>query len=463
MNIVFNLKFLAYNRRIALNKQGVQYLIGVVTALIATLIAYWSSWQIMLVVLLVIGGFIIAFVLLRTLEVGYFFMLAGAIFIPFKGPGGINASMIILICMIFLWLMEKFVVQRRFEFVRSGPIRPAIYFMVVSLVAFGMGQISWFVFAKQAPLDTQFGGFSIYFFSLAAMIMTANLLTDSRWLKPFIWAFLGVGVIYMLCRAANLAFIDLVYARGFTANSMFWTWMVALGLGQAIFNHDLTRRARIVLYLIVALTLIVAIAKGYDWKSGWVPPLIAAGVLIGLRFKKLAFASIPIVLVAVILIAQNLISSDSYSWGTRVDAWLVVLDISRINPLLGMGFANYYWFARLFTIRGFHTSFSSHSQYVDIIAQTGLVGLICFLWLIFEVGHLSWNLNRKLKCGFERGYSHGVFAGLLGSLMAGFLVDWLLPFAYNIGLEGFRASILPWIFFGGLISLEQHYKSENAF
>ena len=50
-----------------------------------------------------------------------------------------------------------------------------------------------------------------------------------------------------------------------------------------------------------------------------------------------------------------------------------------------------------------------------------------------------------------------IFAGVLGSLMAAFLVDWLLPFAYNIGLDGVRASILPWIFFGGLISVEQIY------
>jgi hypothetical protein len=34
-------------------------------------------------------------------------------------------------------------------------------------------------------------------------------------------------------------------------------------------------------------------------------------------------------------------------------------------------------------------------------------------------------------------------------------VDWVLPFVYNIGLTGFRASILPWIFMGGLIGVEQ--------
>ena len=67
---------------------------------------------------------------------------------------------------------------------------------------------------------------------------------------------------------------------------------------------------------------------------------------------------------------------------------------------------------------------------------------------------------RRLPDGFSKAYAHGVFAGVLGSLMAAFLVDWLLPFAYNIGLDGVRASILPWIFFGGLISIEQIYRAE---
>jgi len=73
------------------------------------------------------------------------------------------------------------------------------------------------------------------------------------------------------------------------------------------------------------------------------------------------------------------------------------------------------------------------------------------------MGRLSWNLANKLPDGFARGYSFGVFAGVIGSLVAAFLVDWVLPFVYNIGLTGMRASILPWIFMGGVISLEQLY------
>lgn len=462
MNLDFNLKFLSFNRRITLSKQGVQYGIGILTMLMATIASYWGSMRVFLLLLIAFAVLVTTLVLMRHIAIGYLLLLIGGIFVPFSGPGGINATMIILVFMVFLWMMDRFVVRRRFEFVRSGPIRPAVYFMVVSVAAFGMGQIFWYVTAIPAPLDAQLGGFAIYFFSLAAMVMTANVLKDVRWLKAFVWLFIGLGAIYVLGRVINLPAITGNYVQGYTANSMFWTWIVALSLGQVLFNQDLSRHGRLVLFMIVAVTLYVAVIQTYDWKSGWVPPLVVVGVLLALRFKKLAVAAIPFALIAVIYFAQDLITSDQYSWDTRLDAWRIVLEVSRVNPVLGLGFANYYWYVTLFNIRGYYIEFSSHNQYVDLIAQTGIAGLICFLWILFEVGRLGWSLLPRVKDGFARGYAYGVFAGLAGVVVAAFLVDWVLPFAYNIGLTGFRASILPWIFFGGLISIEQIYIAKTT-
>jgi hypothetical protein len=203
------------------------------------------------------------------------------------------------------------------------------------------------------------------------------------------------------------------------------------------------------------LTFYVAMVQQNDWKSGWVPPFVTVAALVGLRFKKFTVVAMPFAFAVGLYLAQDLISTDMYSWGTRVDAWLVVLQISQTSPIIGLGFANYYWYAKVFTIRGYHIKFNSHSQFVDIVAQTGVLGLLCFFWILFEVGRLAWNLAHNLKDGFARGYAYGVLTGVLGCLMASFLVDWVLPFAYNIGLDGVRASILPWIFFGGLLSVEQ--------
>jgi hypothetical protein len=41
------------------------------------------------------------------------------------------------------------------------------------------------------------------------------------------------------------------------------------------------------------------------------------------------------------------------------------------------------------------------------------------------------------------------------------LADWLLPFVYNIGLKGFRSSLLFWLFLGLAIALERILKAER--
>ncbi|NTW12120.1 MAG: O-antigen ligase family protein [Anaerolineales bacterium] len=440
----------------------IQYAIILAVVLVSVAAAYWGSRTIMIALVGAVVGIAGFLALLHYPNLGFILLFLGGMFVPFAGPGGFNASILTVVLMIVLWLMDMFVVKRQFTFVKSRPIRPAFYLLLVSIVAFAMGQIPWFVFANQAPIDAQIGGFAIYFFLVLAMIMTANVIREIKWLKTIVWTFIGLGFIYVLGRTLHVSFIDTLYARGVYANSMFWMWLVALPLSQAIYNNHLNLRTRILLYGIVALTFYVSLVQQNDWKSGWVPSAVVAAALVGWKFRKVIPFTIPFVVMVIAYLAQDLISTDEYSWGTRVDAWLVVLDISRVSPIIGLGFSNYYWYAKIFSIRGYSIKFNSHSQFVDIIAQTGILGLACFMWILYEIGRLAYELMGRLPEGFAKAYAHGVFAGVLGSLMAAFLVDWLLPFAYNIGLDGVRASILPWIFFGGLISIEQIYKADQG-
>jgi O-antigen ligase len=248
-----------------------------------------------------------------------------------------------------------------------------------------------------------------------------------------------------------------VYNYAFLNQSMSWTWLMALVFGQIIYNNKLTSRFKVLLIVLAMSTFYVTAYQAFDWKSGWVPPLIAILALIGFRYRKFVVFLIPIAVVIALYFSFELILTDEYSWGTRTDAWRIILEISRVSPLFGMGFSNYYWYTPLFPIRGWNVNFNSHSQYIDLIAQTGYLGLIGFLWIFFEIGRLSFNLMSRLRDGFARAYASAVFAGVIATLFAAYLGDWVLPFVYNVGLPGFRASVLPWIFMGGIMALEQIY------
>ena len=457
-NIDISLKILSYRWKLSISKKWVQFVIVIMTVLASTVISYWGSPRILMLIPIMIGGVGILLALLKNINIGFILILLSSIFIPFAGPGGVNAAVLMVVMLIGLWLMDMFVVKRYFRFIKSRTLLPVVIFLVLSVISFAMGQIPWFIFANQAPLDAQIGGFAIFIFSLLLMIATAHLIQDGKWLEIVVWFFIGLGSIYVFGRIFRLP-VDRFYQRGFTAGSMFWTWLIALSFGQLIFNRDLKTSVKGFLSILVLATLYVAIVQAYDWKSGWLPPLAVIAVLVGLRHPRLIYLAIPIGLITAGYLTSDLIASDAYSWGTRVDAWFIVLTISRASPLLGLGFSNYYWYTPLFPIRGWHVSFNSHSQYVDLIAQVGILGLLCFLWIFFEVGRLGWGLKNRLPDGFARSYTYSALAGVVGTLVAAFLVDWVLPFAYNIGFEGFRASILPWMFFGGLIGIEHLYQN----
>jgi O-antigen ligase len=188
---------------------------------------------------------------------------------------------------------------------------------------------------------------------------------------------------------------------------------------------------------------------------------VSIAVIIAVRSWRAGLALVPVVALSALYLWSGLVSTDEYSISTRFDAWLIMAQIIRISPLLGLGFANYYWYTPLFPIRGYAVSFNSHNNYVDIVAQTGLVGLVCFLWLLWEVGRLGWRLRTQAPAGFAQAYVYGALGGLAGMIVAAMLGDWVLPFFYNLGLNGFRSSMLGWLFLGGLVSLEQIMKRQK--
>ena len=458
MNINFNLRFLWLNRKISISKQWMQFGI-IVTAILVSLVAsYWGSLQVLLILAVLLVGIGVVIVMTQHPPIGFILVFLSGIFIPFTGPSNTNAVVVVIALMLVLWLLDMLVVKRKFEFINSRALLPVFIFLVISIVSFGMAQIPWFVFANQAPLASQAGGFAIFTLSLGGLLLAAHLIQDLRWLKIIVWTFIALGAIYIAARFVDFSLIDKFYNIGFTAGSMFWTWLVVLSLSQAMYNIHLKMRFRVFLAGLAFMTMYVAYVQANDWKSGWVPPLVGIAVLFAIRFKKYIIFAVPFAALAVVYAAGKLISSDDYSWGTRVDAWIIILTISRVSPILGMGFSNYYYYTPLFPIRGWPVSFNSHSQYIDLIAEVGIVGLLCFLWIFYEFGQLGWRLGSQLQDGFARSYAYGVLAGVAASLMAAFLVDWILPFVYNIGFHGFRASILLWIFYGGLVAIEQMHK-----
>jgi hypothetical protein len=49
----------------------------------------------------------------------------------------------------------------------------------------------------------------------------------------------------------------------------------------------------------------------------------------------------------------------------------------------------------------------------------------------------------------------GALGGIVGTLVCGALGDWVIPFVYNIGMNGFRASVFAFLFMGGVLAINR--------
>lgn len=448
------------------NKQTLVRLLVVAIVLLLSVATTWihSSRRLGLFLGLLLG-LCATLVFLRWPSMGLVMLIVANFVIPFSIDTGTQTSlsitMLLLPILITLWLLDMFILKRRIRLAPSRTVLSLLAFVVAAVLSFGIGQLPWFDFANNAPFFAQLGGLSVFLLSAGTFLLMAHQVRDVLWLQRLTWIFLFLGGIYIvgqLLPSLGSLTTRLIHSRA--TGSLFWTWLVALAASQAIFNRRLHKGWRLALGGLVLGTFYVSLGRNPGWTSGWLPSLVGLAMILLVGFPRLAPVGILIGAAVAALNAQEiwdflLLGGNRYSLVTRLEAWRILAEIIKVNPVLGLGPANYYWYTPLFPILGWYVRFNSHNNYVDIVAQNGLLGLACFLWFAWEMSRLCWRLRSQVPSGFARAYIYGALGGLIGTLAAGMLADWVLPFVYNIGLSGFRASMWGWLFLGGVLAIDR--------
>jgi O-antigen ligase/polysaccharide polymerase Wzy-like membrane protein len=425
--------------------------------LLIAAIAFMATQRQLTLVLFLPFGLGLVLTILRWPSLGIIVASLAGLVVPYHGPSGLNITMILVALLLGLWLLDMLVSRRQIQLVASSTLWSLLAFLAVAAFSFGIGQLPWFTFAVHAPLGAQLGGLAIFVLSVITFLLVAIQVRDLIWLKTITWAFLAFGVFAIFVGSVlpkfGLSTQKLIQPVG----SLYFIWLVSMAFSQAAFNQELHPGWRLALAGLVLYTLYDLFYIRYANKSGWLPVLFCIAAMIGFRYLRVRLALIPVAALAAYFLMTGVVSSEEYSVSTRFDAWTIMAQIIKMSPVWGLGFSNYYWYTPLFPIRGYAVSFNSHNNYVDIVAQTGFVGLFFFLLFLWQVGSLGWRLRKQVPAGFAQAYVYGALGGLAGTVVAGMLGDWVLPFFYNVGLNGFRSSMLGWLFLGGLVSLEQMF------
>lgn len=203
---------------------------------------------------------------------------------------------------------------------------------------------------------------------------------------------------------------------------------------------------------LVCLGLFLAVVErffvqGFTWFSGWVPLGVAVIACTVVRSRRLA---VPVTALgaAIMLLSWGRITAKYVDLdANRPAIWLKHLEYFSNSPLFGLGPAA----PRLLYPANF--GYSSHNNYLDVLTQTGLVGMLFFLWLLAELLLAFYRGQSETRDPFTRAYLQaclGALAGLGVAMMQG---DWLIPFAYNQTIGGFSYTVYNWLLFGAGLAL----------
>jgi O-antigen ligase len=408
-------------------------------------------------------------ILLRTKENWPTYILLVAAYVPFSLPTGTESrlviSFLITIGMIALWVLQM--VVRKHIWIYPSPINPPLlgFSLVVMISLFWS---NWFrdplvLTTRTIPIIqipfVQVASAITMIMLPGAFFITANHIQHIKNLVIMVWVMLATGALGLLARFTGIPLP--VNTEGLSA-----MWFIALALSLIYFDKSLNRKIKSILAIIVFGWIYWGFVLHISWLAGWLPGMVALGILTLRRSKVLTLiggiAGLIILIVNSSYFFGTVLGNETSESGiTRLAAWEINWLITGKHLLFGTGPAGY----AAYYMTYFPTNaMATHNNYLDILSQTGIIGITLCLWFFGVLLWRGYKLCNRLRGrgDFAEALANAALAGAIGSaVMMGF-GDWLFPFAYTQGIIGFNYAVYCWVFMGTLVALDRLIPPEKA-
>lgn len=285
-------------------------------------------------------------------------------------------------------------------------------------------------------------------------------LRDAQWM---IGAFLLVGLPYALGTifAGPLHLYSQDVILGVQRPAVFGTTSSGLGifnvlfaclaLGQMLYaQKDSTRLGLGLLTCIYIGGVVMAFGR-----ESWIGLMLAVWVIFCIRFKSFFAFLLPLITVSFLLILFPGITdffNPTKVYGIdRINILQDAIAIWQHSPYMGVGAGNYQFFDLTY---GTDIVGVAHNQFLGVLAEMGVQGLICLLVALIMIGHTA--LKRFHAAISDTGKALalaylGYFAALL---FAAFFTGSFLPSTASGGGTGaFIGASYPWLFLGLVLSI----------
>lgn len=424
----------------------------------------------LLIVGLLVGTLIGIVLLLRYGKSEYsvlWLLLSAGFFAFFSISTGresrIPVSVVVALVMMGLYVVGYLIGESRHPLLRKSRLNaPVLLFVAINIIAWLWSLIfrdpllyvwSSFPFVQMAAL------LIIVLLPMVALLCINTISQMNVW-RVIVWATILTGLVGVYSELLRLPTDELTWN---VMRGLFSAWASGLAVALLLFQKRMHWFEYVLLLAVIAGVFYRNVIENLLWLSGWIPMGVFWFLIAWFRSRKLGMLLIVGLLVFVFLnfdtLYVNIVQANIDEGGTeRLGLWRMNLEHVANHPIFGMGPAGYATYNMTYHPLDAR---STHNNYFDVLAQSGIVGFVSFLTLMGTALWLGWrNIQRTgTHNGFVSAFAVATFSGVAAAMVGMMLGDWVLPFAYNQTIRGFDNAVVTWIYVGGIGSLDWMLRS----
>lgn len=344
-----------------------------------------------------------------------------------QGVGGREISIrvddVLLIVIGLSWLV-KTIVYRELALIRESPLnRPIFYYMLVCVVATLLGVLS----GRVRPM-TGFFFVMKYFEYFFVFFMVVNHVTTKQQVVRLVIALIVTGLVISLYAISQIPGGQRATApfegEAGEPNTLggYLVFIMAIVMGFWLHVREVPIRTGLAIFLgLLTLALLATLSRSSYLSAGAL--LCAVAATQWRRPRVLVLVMVMMMLIPLLApanvkqrvsdtffgrqyggeIAVGSMALDS-STSERLRSWTYVLKEWTHYPLFGRGITGYAW---------------ADAQYVKILGETGLAGLVAFGLLIVRLWKRARESFLSEQDPFCKGLAHGFLLGMVAMLVHG--------------------------------------------
>jgi O-antigen ligase len=222
-----------------------------------------------------------------------------------------------------------------------------------------------------------------------------------------------------------------------------------LAFCQALYAVRL--RSRLIwsgLSLVFCIGIIVTFGR-----ESWIGMFLA--VLLMVAFRTRNWSVLLVLLIPPILLLMPGVSDffdPAKTYGSdRFKIWQDAIMIWQHSPYFGVGAGNFQFFDRVY---GNDSVGVAHNQYLQMLAETGMQGLLCLVWLMVAVGYKAVKSFKEAKTRLSKSIALAYLGFYVSVVFAGFFTGSFIPSAAAGGGTGpFVEASYRWMLLGLVLSI----------